>query len=300
MSDSAQKMTWLLVTLIVPGCFAPGLRGTVTDVRGDALPGVVVQIAETDRQALTDARGHYGLWPRADTFTLEFSKSGYAPAQLELSQGARTGDIQLWKLPVHDGVYLADANRYTPMTWVIPGQFFMADGTIAFGTRGYPEPATSSAQPIILCFQTPRYDARLTRLVAAEAKQPASESGAFEVWTAGGTVDADLAPVDQPAGMLRRLRIDQPLEPGAYAVHWGSLEGYDTLDTRMFMFEVVAEQDTPADIRLDESDAAISVTVDVQPEAQEAPEPTPEEPLKLNAPEENDTVSASTLGGGTP
>ena len=234
----------LVALLIVSGCFRPGIRGVVTDLRGEPLPGVVVQVSGTDRQALTNARGQYRLVSNAGDVTLEFSKSGYAPARLEAQGIARRSrrdlETQLWKLPVNEGVYLLEADRYVPMSWVIPGLFFMADGTVAYGTRSTPQPSTTSTEPMNLCFHTPRYDARLTRLVQAEATQPASKTGAFEVWTAGGTVDADLVPVDKPAGMLRRLRIDRKLEPGAYAIHWGSLEGYATLDSRMFMFEVVA------------------------------------------------------------
>lgn len=232
----------LVLVLSSPACSRNAVQGIVRDTRGDPLPGVVVQVAGGDPQALSDARGHYRLTLPPGDVRLEFSKTGYAPAELAVYSRQRgvtaAGELRMWKLPMSPGVYLLEDFRYRQMSWVIPRQFYMADETVAYGTRSDPSPAILSSEPVIICYHTPRYDARLTRLVRAQATQAASKTGDFEVWTAGGTIVADLVPVDQPQGTLRRLRIDRPLEPGAYAVHWGALEGYTTLESRVYMFEV--------------------------------------------------------------
>ncbi len=242
MSATARIGWCLAVVLSMPACYRSGATGTVRNIQGEGLPGVVVQISGQEAQAITDARGHYRIAPATRDATLDFFKTGYAPARLRLDPDTRgqatRGDIQMWPLPGSAGAYLLDDYRYNQISWVIPRQFFMSDGTVAYGTRSEPFPATHTSEPMILCYRTPRYDARLSRLVRAKPMQPSSTAAEFEIWTAGGTIDADLVPVDTPQGILRRLRIDRPLEPGAYAVHWGALEGYTTLENRVFMFEV--------------------------------------------------------------
>jgi len=232
----------LAIVLSVPACYPSGVSGTVRNIQGEALPGVVVQVSGGDAQAVTDARGHYRIASATEDAILDFFKTGYAPAQIRLDADTRRrtahGDVQMWQLPGSAGAYLLEDYRYNQISWVMPQQFFMSDGTVAYGTRSEPSPATHMSEPVILCYRTPRYDARLSRLVRAKPMQPSSAAAPFEIWTAGGTIDADLVPVDSPRGMLRRLRIDRPLEPGAYAVHWGALEGYMTLENRVFMFEV--------------------------------------------------------------
>ncbi len=237
------RMCWCLaIVLSVPACYRSGVSGTVRNVQGEGLPGVVVQVSGEDTQAITDARGHYRIASATADAMLDFFKTGYAPAQVQLDADTRRqavrGDVQMWQLPGSAGAYLLDDYRYTQISWVIPRQFFMSDGTVAYGTRSEPSPATNTSEPVILCYRTPRYDARLSRLVRAKPMQPSATAAPFEIWTAGGTIDADLVPVDTPQGVLRRLRIDRPLEPGAYAVHWGALEGYTTLENRVFLFEV--------------------------------------------------------------
>ncbi len=240
MSTTARIGWCLVVVLSMPGCYRSGVSGTVRNIEGEALPGVVVQVSGEEKQTITDARGHYRI--ATTDATLDFFKTGYAPARLRLDPNTRRqathGDVQMWSLPGSAGAYLLDNYRYNQISWVIPRQFFMSDGTVAYGTRSEPSPATHTSEPMILCYRTPRYDARLSRLVRAKPMQPSATTAEFAIWTAGGTVDADLVPVDTPQGMLRRLRIDRPLEPGAYAVHWGALEGYTTLENRVFMFEI--------------------------------------------------------------
>ena len=267
MSATARIGWCLAVVLSMPACYRSGVSGTVRNVQGEALPGVVVQISGQEAQAITDARGHYRIGSATTDETLDFFKTGYAHARLRLNPDTRRkaaqGDVQMWPLPGSAGAYLFENYRYSEISWVIPRQFFMSDGTVAYGTRSEPFPATRTSEPMILCYRTPRYDARLSRLVRAKPMQPSANAAEFEIWTAGGTIDADLVPVDTPQGILRRLRIDRPLEPGVYAVHWGALEGYTTLENRVFMFEV-AELST-------EDGALISSTELSPPPAPDAP-----------------------------
>ena len=116
----------------------------------------------------------------------------------------------------------------------------MSEGGMAHATRRDPKLTTHDSAPVIVCYKTPRYNVRLSRMRRADAKLGPGDSHLFEVWTAGGTLRADLSPLDQPEGLLLKLRIDQPLEPGVYAVHWGALEGYTTIETIVFMFRVDA------------------------------------------------------------
>lgn len=246
MNSVTRKCSCLAIIIMLPACYRTGVSGVVRNIRGEALPGVVVQVSDEERQAITDARGHYRITPSSSDAMLNFSKTGYAPARLRLDPDTRRqathGDVQMWQLPESAGVYLLDDHRYRQMSWVIPRQFFMSDGTVAYGTRSDPAAETHTSEPMIMSYRTPRYDARLSRLVRAKPMQSAAKEAAFDIWTAGGTIDADLVPVDQPQGMLRWLRIDRSLEPGAYAVHWGALEGYITLENRIFMFRVSESQ----------------------------------------------------------
>ena len=246
MNAAARKCSCLAIIIMLPACYRTGVSGVVSSIQGEALPGVVVQVSGEERQTITDARGYYRITPSSSDATLDFSKTGYSPAQLRFDPDTRRqathGDVHMWRLPESAGVYLLDDHRYRQMSWVIPRQFFMSDGTVAYGTRSEPAAETRTGEPMIMCYRTPRYDARLSRLVLAKPMQPAAKAAAFNIWTAGGTIDADLVPVDQPQGMLRRLRIDRQLEPGAYAVHWGALEGYITLENRIFMFQVSESQ----------------------------------------------------------
>ena len=46
--------------------------------------------------------------------------------------------------------------------------------------------------------------------------------------------------LDEPEKLLVELKATAPLEPGVYAIHWGALEGYDSIDPRIFMFALKA------------------------------------------------------------
>lgn len=238
----------LCVATILTGCGRAALYGQVTTIQGETLPGVAVYESEVDDGKLTDARGGYSLRRRRGPVLLRFSKTGYSPAELALNiesnKRISVPTVRMWRLPERAGVYILDESGYTETTWVNPKNFFMAEGGMAYATRREPVETVVGTAPQIICYKTPRYNARLSRLRRAKAKLGAGDTQTFEVWTAGGTIPVDLVPVDAPAGMLLRLRTEQALDPGVYAVHWGALDGFTTLESRAFMF-TIAEPVTP-------------------------------------------------------
>lgn len=232
----------LLATLVLlSACQRRAVEGVATNVQGETLAGVVVQVDGGGRQVTTDVLGHYRVSADSAAARLTFSKSGYATAELILgseADGRRNANVQLWQLPLNAGVYFFEAGRYRPLEWVLPGQYFMKDGSVAYGTQRPAETRTPANTPFVVCYRTPRYDAQLSRLVESTATRPAVETGSFDVWVEAGSFRADLTAIDTPDAQLLRLQIGQALEPGTYAVHWGALEGYDTLEARVYLFEV--------------------------------------------------------------
>ena len=53
--------------------------------------------------------------------------------------------------------------------------------------------------------------------------------------------------LDVPEKLLVELRAAAPLSPGVYAIHWGALEGYDSIDPRIFMFELREAAEKPVE-----------------------------------------------------
>ncbi|MCH7960664.1 MAG: carboxypeptidase regulatory-like domain-containing protein [Candidatus Hydrogenedentes bacterium] len=240
----------LCAAMTLTGCDRVALQGRVTTIQGEALPGVAVYESKVDDGRLTNARGGYRLLRSPGPVLLRFSKTGYSPAEFELNvkpgKTVSVPTIRMWQLPERAGVYILDESGYTETTWVNPKNFFMAEGGMAYATRREPAATAVGTAPQIICYKTPRYNARLSRLRRAEAKLGAGDTQTFEVWTAGGTIPVDLVPVDEPEGMLLRLRTEQALDPGVYAVHWGALDGYTTLESRAFMLTIAPEAVAPA------------------------------------------------------
>ncbi|MCH7958794.1 MAG: carboxypeptidase regulatory-like domain-containing protein [Candidatus Hydrogenedentes bacterium] len=239
----------LCAAMTLTGCGRVALQGRVTTIQGEALPGVAVYESKVDDGRLTNARGGYRLLRRPGPVLLRFSKTGYSPAELRLNvkpgKTVPVPTVRMWQLPERAGVYILDESGYTETTWVNPKNFFMAEGGMAYATRREPAATAVGTAPQIICYKTPRYNARLSRLRRAEAKLGAGDTQTFEVWTAGGTIPVDLVPVDEPEGMLLRLRTEHALDPGVYAVHWGALDGYTTLESRAFMLTIAEEAIAP-------------------------------------------------------
>jgi hypothetical protein len=99
--------------------------------------------------------------------------------------------------------------------------------------------------------KVPAYDARMHKLQKVNAapvqtqgqqnneRKPEGEMQyPEEIWIAEQPVDLYSKVLDEPEKLLVELRATAPLSPGVYAIHWGALEGYDSIDPRIFLFEL--------------------------------------------------------------
>lgn len=242
----------IIIALALSGCTPGKLTGIVRNIEGETLPGVSIHIDGADATALSNARGEYELSVKPGQYELTFAKTGYTVSSLKVQKNedgdTPVPDVRLWNLPPQKSVYLYHDTHYTETTRIIPQRFYMTDGTIDYGTQRAPEAQTPFGEPQLLFFRTPRYDARLARLQPETAQLHNDDSQTFEVWTAAGSVGIELDLVEPADPTLMKMNIEAPLQPGRYAVHWGALDGYDTIDPRIYLFEVLPT----ADIALDE------------------------------------------------
>lgn len=241
----------ILIALAMAGCTPGKINGIVRNIEGDALPGVSVQIPGTDASALSNTRGEYALAVDPGQYELQFAKTGYTVSTVTVQKNEEgdtpAPDVRLWNLPPQKSVYLYNDTQYAETTRVTPQRYYMVDGTIDYGTRRDPEVQSPTGHPQLLFFRTPRYDARLTRLQEDTAQLSSDSSQTFSVWTAAGTAGVDLDLVEPADPTLMKLNLQEPLQPGYYAIHWGALDGYDTIDPRIYMFEVLPSPDVALD-----------------------------------------------------
>lgn len=241
-SRCGQVPSLLALCFVLASCDRAILEGTVVDVQGEGLPGVSVHIEGSDRETVTNAHGEYRVRHKTDSLILSFAKTGYTPGRLALE--ARTPEIiqvtrmELWRLPPRPGVFLYENHRYSEADTVEPSQFFLKNGTMAYATPRLADTVSTQDLPLIICFKTPRYDARLSRLSEVEARMGVGGVQKHAVWAPVGTLPAALIPIDEAERMLLQLRLEGPLEEGVYAVHWGALEGRKDLEKRIFLFRV--------------------------------------------------------------
>lgn len=262
----------LLLVLALAGCSPGQLTGIVRNIEGEALPGVSIHISGSDASALSNTRGEYSISADPGEHELTFAKTGYTLSSITVAKNedgdTPVPDVRLWNLPSQKSVYLYHDTHYTEATRITPQRYYMTDGTIDYGTQRDPDAQTPFGMPQIMFYRTPRYDARLARLQPETAQLHNDDSQTFEVWTAAGSVSIELELVESFDPTLMRLRFEDPLQPGRYAVHWGALDGYDTIDPRIYLFEVLPT----ADISLDEV-APIQENVPIGPH--KAPDDAP-------------------------
>jgi hypothetical protein len=230
------------VGFLCVGCSQSVLVGRVVNHDGEALPGVSVRVEGTEFSALTNALGDYKIGLPTGDYRLLYAKTGYTVFNqvvrvVEDSSGVASV-VSLWNLPSENSVFLFSGVVYTPMSWIVPKRYYMEDGTTDYGTQVDMDAFSDDSMPLVISYRMPRYDARLTRLQEKVAQLPQDDSQTFNIWSSGGTVSVDLVPVVHSDPSLVKLDILEPLQPGRYAVHWGALEGYTTLDERIFMFEI--------------------------------------------------------------
>lgn len=251
--------------LLLSGCMQNALlRGTVTDISGEELPGVVVRVAGTAHEGLSNANGVYSCRVASGDLGIEFSKTGYATVHRTVtvpSLGILDMEpVQLWPLPMGEGVYTFNNFRYQATERPRVNRYAVKDKGFAFGTPVEPGVTIAYADPQdfpeanpphLIAHKMPAYDAHLCSLQKVKAAM--AQAGALsakdkkdekipyneDVWIAGEPIPLLSRPLDEPERQLLELRPAQPLEPGVYAIHWGALDGYDGIDHRAFLFSVV-------------------------------------------------------------
>lgn len=251
-----------LTLFALAACRFESVRGRVTDVRGQALPGVAVTIEDTGDQTLTDALGAYELRHGEGPVALVFDKTGYTAGRLEARlPGDRSvilRDVALWPLPPEKGVYLCEDHRYRPVPAAAPEQFVTADGEVLFALVREPDVATEDPRPMVIGHRMPPYDARVTRVAVETVRLIDAGGKSYErdLWVPERRVSAYPEVIDPPDKLLIRFALEDPLEPGVYAVNWGALEGYAVTDEHAYAFRVAAPEaaDGPDDSEEGEDD----------------------------------------------
>jgi hypothetical protein len=273
------------------GCERASVEGMIIDERGERLPGVVVSVEGTRDQALSNAMGEYTVQfrPRGP-HVLDFHKSGFAPAMLELDvDGPRTVQartVEMWRVPPNAGVFILDDFRFEGTTPVEVAPFPFENQVTAYGTQRDPEYFTENVEPIIIIYRLPTFDVRLARLEERPVAMPdgtAIENGP-KAWVLAESLAVDLAPMDQPEGLLGRLVYDGPLDPGVYAVHWDALNGHTSIEARIFMFRILTPEEAAAPEVLTEDpdeDSTPAIEIELSDEPPAVDEGTTEDQPEL-------------------
>lgn len=254
------------LTLLAAGCGRTAVvRGAVTDVSGEDLPGVAVAVPGTPLQGVSNRQGRYWLRCAPGNLKLTFIKTGYTTGHLRVTvPGPGPMDVEpvtLWPLPPGKGVYVFTPEfRYHELTRAKPKQYIGKEIGPCFGVKTAPTLVFEDPEPLFIAFRMPPYDIQMRRLqrIAAARPQAAAtpaelpEKAFFEtVWVPGKRLSAHLAPIDEPERLLYELRLPALLEPGVYAVHWGALDGHrqpGEAGQNVFLFRVRGEgEQAPAE-----------------------------------------------------
>ncbi|MBM3290744.1 MAG: carboxypeptidase regulatory-like domain-containing protein, partial [Candidatus Hydrogenedentes bacterium] len=256
--------------LLVARCDSAGIEGRVFDARGEALPGVSVLTVGTPYETLTNGRGEYRVRfvPR-DEFHVKFFKTGYTTGDLRIqnvtqARSVTANPISLISLPEGPGVYLSD-DRFTEYVRTAidtPSDMRRkADKTTVPGTYR-PPIETLKRRPFIVVFRgftVPRYGIKMNRLEETDVLRPGDDTGkdTRKAWVRSGEVPIDVREVDVGQGQLLSITMPGELELGAYAVHWGALDGDRTTEEpRVFSFRIIEEPTPIADLEVPADSAA--------------------------------------------
>lgn len=232
----------LITLLCLMACERQGIKGIVTDAIAEPLPGVAVSTSQGAAQALSNANGFYSISLDSGSNKLHFMKTGYTSAEVRVERGTRSIEpVALWRLPQDTGIhFLQDGFHYQRMPEAKPKPFTASYG-IAYAIAKLPElPEMDS--PEIVCYGCPTYDISLYSLHSIEASPLDTPQIKQHVWTRQKPIPIELEPIDEPDRNLWRVKLVEPLEPGTYAISWGSLERHQPTDTRAFLFKVPGEQ----------------------------------------------------------
>jgi len=276
---------------MVVGCDSAVIQGVVLDARGETLPGVSVRTVGTPHEALTNGRGEYRVrFVPQEEFHVQFFKTGYTTGDLRIqsvteARSVKANPISLISLPEGAGVYLSDNrfSHYERTTFDTPKQLErQSDKSIVFGSLRVPV-ETKDLRPFIVIyrgFTIPRCCPKLNALEEAEVKVGAKEG--VKAWVRAGEIPIEVNEVDVGQGQLLSALPLAELPYGAYAVHWGGLDGDLTADeSRMFAFKIV-EEFTPTEVPEEPATEDAAKEADKKPvevEDTEAPAQAPDQEL---------------------
>ena len=243
-SQSFFKLCILMgITALSLGCPRNVIEGTVTDVKGNTLPGVIVAIEGGNAEAVTNALGRYKISYLPGDITLGFAKTGYTPGRLEV--GNVTSNVEadvmtLWALPYNAGVYLFENYRYRNTASFEPKRFKTQNFGVIYGFRKTPEIEIQSNEPTLICYKMQRSGISCNRMDKKKIRPEgiSDKEKPLEVFTKGRKISFEQVIMDKPQRRLVQLKFSEELEPGVYALHWGALSGYTTTDKRIFTFKV--------------------------------------------------------------
>jgi hypothetical protein len=244
--SGAVGAVWALV-LALGGCVPPAIEGKVYNHRGEELPGVAVLVEGADRQEVTDSRGRYRIAYTPGDVVLRFTKSGFTPGRIERALPAarevQAAGMTLWQLPISEGVHILQDDRYVEVMALEPEPYVRLGGEPVYGTTKWTTTTVPTTRPLLLCFKMPRYGLELCKLTFIEARPANDAEGRVttEIWAKDKPIPTELVSVDQPEEMLLIIDYEGTVEPGAYAVHWGALDGVTEAGPRAFFFTVTED-----------------------------------------------------------
>lgn len=242
----------MIAGLAFAGCDRTAVvRGTVVDVSGEALPGVAVAVRDQDAQTTSNELGAYQLRCVPGDLSLTLMKTGYTPGYLTVTAVSGATEVtqaRLWPLPIARGVYLFENYRYLEIDRTEPKRYVTREFGLVHAVKKDISFVTELTQPTIICFKMPVYDVQLHQMKEVEASDAELETPNYaqRVWAPVRALPISARPIDEPEHLLVELRLDAPLEPGAYGVHWGALQGYAGTDSRVFLFRVVPPEEKAA------------------------------------------------------
>lgn len=254
--------------------------GAVTDISGEALPGVAVALTGRDIQATTNTLGEYRVRSKPGDIALDFSKTGYALGHVTAAVSTGFNNVTtavLWPLPANRGVYIYRNFQFLEMDRTEPKRFLAKDMGLVFGIKREIDLVIEETQPTILFHKLPGYDVQLHQLQPAKASDPELETPDYRqnIWAPVRPIPITLAPIDEPDHLLVEVRLSEPLVPAAYALHWGALEGYTSTDSRVFLFRVKDPNETEAPVPAEDEPPATpapgAAKSDETPAVDEAP-----------------------------
>ena len=237
----------------------PTIQGTVEDLEGNRLPGVVVEVQETGDQALSNARGEYEVRYEAGEVNLRFMKSGYTGGHLQMTidehRPVLARPVTLWPLPRQKGVHFLENYRYRAAGAIEPERFESNNLGTVWGLERWTD-VQVGPEPRIVAHRLPRNGLRVYRMEMVElfVEDEWDETQIVEVYTDGRVTPHEARYIDDAESLLA-IEFPEGLSPGNYAVSWGALQGETNIDSRIWIFSVLPSEPEPTEEEQDEEDA---------------------------------------------